>query len=218
MLDLTHNGLPPGAGPSETHGRHVEFFFSLKLLSNCALFLWTVQWYVVKVHSGREEAIKDVLERRVRLEALEEVIGRILIPVDKVAEIRNGRKAEHTRKLFSGYLLCEIVLDDRVLALFREIPGVTDFVRSVSTPVSLSPTEAARIVAGQSEGKVNVILPDLDPGDRVRILRGTFTQMAGEVAEVLADTGQIRVCLEILGRPVFLDMEATDLLQLARHD
>ena len=157
-----------------------------------------LQWYVVKVQSGREEAVKEALQRRVRLEALEEIVGRILIPVEKIAEIRNGRRAERTRKLFSGYILCEVVLDDRLLALFREIPGVSDFVRGGSTPLPLNPTEAERFVAGQSEGKVNIILPEFDPGDRIRVLRGTFTQMEGEVAEVLADRGQIRVRLEIL--------------------
>jgi transcription antitermination factor NusG len=106
------------------------------------------------------------------------------------------------------------VLDDRVLALFREIPGVSDFVRSGSTPSTLSPTEAERFVAGHSERIVDVILTDFDPGDRIRVLRGTFAQMEGEVAEVLAKTGQIRVRLEILGRPVFLDMEVSEILQL----
>jgi len=170
---------------------------------------------VVKVHSGREEAVKEALQRRVRMEALEEVVGRILIPVERVAEIRNGRRAERTRKLFSGYVLCEIVLDDRLLALFREIPGVSDFVRSGATPAPLAATEAERLVATQSEEKVNVIVPDFDPGDRVRILRGAFAQMEGEVAEVLPDTGQVRVRVAILGRPVLLDMEASEILQMA---
>jgi transcriptional antiterminator NusG len=156
-----------------------------------------------------------VLERRDRLEALEEAVGRILIPVERVAEMRHGRRAERTRKLFSGYLLCELALDDRVLALFREVPGVSNFIRSGSTLLPLSPAEAERFVAGQAEGKVNVILPDFDPGDRIRILRGTFAQMEGEVTEVLADTGQVRVRVEILGRPVFLDLEASEILQLA---
>jgi transcriptional antiterminator NusG len=110
------------------------------------------------------------------------------------------------------------VLDDRLLALFREIPGVSDFVGSGSTPVPLCPTEAERLVAGQSEEKVNVILPDFDPGDRVRVLRGAFAQMEGEVTEVLTDTGQVRVRVAILGRPVFLDMEATEILQLAGRE
>jgi transcription antitermination factor NusG len=106
------------------------------------------------------------------------------------------------------------VLDDRGLALLREIPGVSDFVRSGATPLPLSPTEAERFVAGQAEGKVNVILPELDPGKRIRVLRGTFAQMEGEVADVLAGTGQVRVRLGILGRPVFLDLEASELLKL----
>jgi transcriptional antiterminator NusG len=135
--------------------------------------------------------------------------------VEKVAEIRKGHRVERTRKLFPGYLLCEVALDDRVLALFHEVPGVSDFVRSGATPVPLSPAEAARLVGGPSEEKVSIILPDFDPGDRVRILRGTFAQMEGEVAEVLADTGKVRVRLEILGRPVTLDLEASEVLQLA---
>jgi transcriptional antiterminator NusG len=172
----------------------------------------SAQWYVVKVHNGWEEAVKEALERRVQLEALDDVVGRILIPVEKVAECRNGRRAERTRKLFSGYVLCEIVLDDRVLALFREIPGVSDFVRSGSVPVPLTSTEADRLVGRQADAKVNVVLPEFDPGDRVRILRGAFAQMEGEVTEVLADTGLVRVRVAILGRPVFLDMDGSQIL------
>jgi transcriptional antiterminator NusG len=176
-----------------------------------------LQWYVVKVHSGREEAVKEALERRVRQEALEGVVGRILIPVEKVAEVRNGRRAERTRKLFAGYLLCELVPDERVLALFREIPGVGGFLGGGSTPVPLPPAEAERLVAGQAADKLNVILPAFDCGDRVRVLRGAFAQMEGEVAEVLAATGQVRVRVAILGRPAFLDLEAAEVLQLAEQ-
>lgn len=174
-----------------------------------------LQWYAVKVHGGREVAVKEALQRRIRLETLEEVVGRILIPVEKVVEVRNGQRVERTRKLFSGYLLCEILLDDRVLGLLPEIPGVVDFVRSGAVPVPLAPSEAERLLVGQREDKVNVLQPDLDPGDRVRVLRGAFAQTEGEVAEVLADTGQVRVCVTILGRPAFLDLEASEVLPLS---
>src|SRR5262245_52086168 len=96
------------------------------------------RWYAVKVHSGREETVRDAIERRVRIEALEPFVGRVLVPVEKVIELRRGRRVERTRKLFSGYVLCEIALDDAVLAVFREIPGVSDFVRSGGAPVPLS--------------------------------------------------------------------------------
>jgi len=173
-----------------------------------------LQWYVVQVQSGREEAVRQALERRARAEGLEGSVGRVLIPVEKVAELRGGRRVERTRKLHSGYLMCEIALDDRTQALVRETPGVVDFVRSGSVPVPLSPAEAERLVIGQSDEKVNIILPDFDPGDRVRILCGTFAQLEGEVAEVLPATGQVRVRLTILDRPVFLVLEASEILQL----
>lgn len=184
----------------------------------CAQLPGDLQWYVVKVRSGREKAVKEGLERRVRLEALEESVGRILIPVENVVDIRHGRRAERSRKLYSGYLLCELVLDDRVQALFREIHGVSDFVRSGGMPVPLSPNEATRLLASQLEGKENLILPDYYPGDRVRILRGAFAQMEAEVVEVLADTGQVRVHVTILGRQVFLDLEVCDILELRGRD
>jgi transcriptional antiterminator NusG len=173
------------------------------------------RWYAIKVHSGHEEVVKERLERRVRLEYLGDLVGRFFIPVERVAEIRCGRRAERTRKLFPGYLFCEVVPDERVLALVRATPGVTDFVGTGSVPVPLSPREAEQFVAGLSEGQVKVILPNLECGDRVRILRGTFAQTEGEVADILASTRQVRVRLAILGRPVLLDMEPADLLQLA---
>lgn len=176
------------------------------------------QWFVVKVHSGREEVVKAALERRLRVEGLDAAICRILIPVEKVVELRKGRRVERTRKLFSGYLLCELALDDQLLALFREIPGISDFIRSGSVPVPLSSAEADRLVAEQLEEKEHVLLPEFDPGDQVRILRGTFAQTEGEVAEVLPNTGQVRVRVTILGRPVLLDLEPFEILQLRGRD
>jgi transcriptional antiterminator NusG len=174
-----------------------------------------LRWYVLKVQNGREEAVKEALERRVRIEGLDDVVGRVIVPAEKVVEVRMGRRIERTRKLFPGYLLCEVVLEDRVLALFRETPGVSDFVRSGSAPVPLSPIEMEGLLARQSEEKVNVVHPEFDIADRVRILRGTFAQMEGEVTEVLPATGQVRVRLTILERPVFLVVEASEILQLS---
>jgi transcriptional antiterminator NusG len=174
------------------------------------------QWYTIKVQSGREDAVKQALQHRTHVECLDGVVGRLLLPVENVAEIRGGSRVERTRKLFPGYLLCELVLDDRVEALFREIPGVSDFIRSGYAPMPLSPMEAERLLVGQSQSKVEVIVPAFERGDRVRVLRGTFATIEGEVAEVLADTCRVRVRLTILGRPVLLDLEASEILQLAR--
>ena len=90
-------------------------------------------WYVVKVQSGREDTIKEAIERRVRKERLEEFYGQIVIPVEKVTEVKtdkNGKRVTQTkeRKLYPGYLMCEVEYNDRILYLFRETSGVGDFV------------------------------------------------------------------------------------------
>jgi transcriptional antiterminator NusG len=86
------------------------------------------RWYAVKVQSGREETIKDAIERRVKIEGLEEYYGQILIPVERVQEIKNGKRVVKERKKFPGYLMAEVEYNDRILYLFRETSGVGDFV------------------------------------------------------------------------------------------
>src|SRR5438105_1007288 len=83
-------------------------------------------WYVVKVQSGREESIKEAIERRVRIEGLEEYFGQIIIPVEKVTEMRNGKRVQRTHKLYPGYLMVEVEYNDQILYLFRETSGVGD--------------------------------------------------------------------------------------------
>src|SRR5215469_9104350 len=85
-------------------------------------------WYVVKVQSGREESIKDAIERRVKIEGLEEFFGQVIIPVERVTEMRNGKRVQREQKLYPGYLMVEVEFNDRILYLFRETSGVGDFV------------------------------------------------------------------------------------------
>src|SRR4029079_3184055 len=86
------------------------------------------QWYVVKVQSGREKTIKDAIERKVKIEGLEEFFGQVLIPTEKVTEVRNGKRVVKERMLYPGYLMCNVEFNDRILYLFRETSGVGDFV------------------------------------------------------------------------------------------
>src|SRR5205807_3494699 len=81
-------------------------------------------WYVVKVQSGREESIKEAIERKVKIEGLEEFFDQIKIPVEKVTELRNGKRVVRARKKFPGYLMTHVEFNDRILYLFRETSGV----------------------------------------------------------------------------------------------
>jgi transcriptional antiterminator NusG len=169
------------------------------------------RWYVVKVQSGREESIKEAIERRVKIEGLEEYFGQIVIPVEKVTEMRNGKRVVKERKLYHGYLMVEVEYNDRILYLFRETSGVGDFVGgSVNRPPPpMSDREVERMINKQGEHKGETVhrKPPLDRGDRVKVKDGTFAGMEGEVKELLENKGCVRVELTIFGRPVPVELE-----------
>jgi transcriptional antiterminator NusG len=169
------------------------------------------RWYVVKVQSGREESIKEAIERRVKIERLEEFFGQIIIPIEKVTEMRNNKRVVRERKLYPGYLMVECEFNDRILYLFRETSGVGDFVGGAmnKAPPPMSDREVERMLGRQGEiveGKV-ASKPQFDRGDRVKVKDGTFAGMEGEVKDLLEAKGHVSVELTIFGRPVPVELE-----------
>jgi transcriptional antiterminator NusG len=174
-------------------------------------------WYVVKVQSGREESIKEAIERRVKIEGLEEYYGQIVIPVERVTEMRNSKRVTKERKLYPGYLMVEVEYNDRILYLFRETSGVGDFVGGSvhRAPPPMSEREVERMLHGQpSSGgqkdeptKTVFSKPKFGPGDHVKVTDGTFAGMEGEVKELHEAKGSVSVELTIFGRPVPVELE-----------
>jgi transcriptional antiterminator NusG len=169
------------------------------------------RWYVVKIQSGREETIKESIERRVKIEGLEEYFGQVIIPVERVTEMRNGKRVIKERKLYPGYLMVEVEFNDRILYLFRETSGVGDFVGGSPNhpPSPMPPHEVERMLGRQGEQVpgVQVRKPQYDRGDRVKVKDGTFAGMEGEVKELIEAKGCVRVELTIFGRPVPVELE-----------
>jgi transcriptional antiterminator NusG len=179
------------------------------------------KWYVVKVQSNREDTIKEAIERRVKKEGLEEFFGQIIIPVEKYIETKpdkSGRKVNRTkeRKLYPGYLFCEVEYNDRILYLFRETPGVGDFVGSHPSkldraPTPMSDTEVLRMigpVVGQEEAvPVAKLPPWLQVGERVRVADGAFVGMEGVVKQIHEATNKVQVEVTIFGRPVGVELD-----------
>jgi transcriptional antiterminator NusG len=170
-------------------------------------------WYVVKVQSGREESIKEAIERRVKIERLEEFFGQIVIPVERVTEMRKGKRVVKERKLYPGYLMAQVEYNDRILYLFRETSGVGDFVGGTLNrpPPPMSKREIDKILGNkpgpEDRGKEVQIKPQFDRGDRVKVRDGTFAGMEGEVKEILEALNHVRVELTIFGRPVPVELE-----------
>lgn len=186
-------------------------------------------WYVVKVQSGREDTIKEAIERRMRKEGLEEFFGQIVIPVEKVSEVKtdkNGKRVTRTkeRKLYPGYLMVEVEYNDRILYLFRETSGVGDFVGAHPGDLSRAPTpmsenEVKRMIGPtkSDDSEVEPVSPKpkwLQEGDRVRVVDGTFNGMDGMVKHILESVSKVQVELTIFGRPVGVDLEYYQVEQL----
>jgi transcriptional antiterminator NusG len=175
------------------------------------------RWYVVKVQSGREESIKEAIERRVKIEGLEEYFGQIIIPVERVTEMRKARDGSTKRvirehKLYPGYLMCEVEYNDRILYLFRETSGVGDFVGgTVNRPPPPMPQhEVEKMLRTKPGAPTDVVVPGKAPfsiGDHVRVRDGTFAGMEGDVKEVMDTVGKVKVELTIFGRGVPVELE-----------
>jgi transcriptional antiterminator NusG len=179
------------------------------------------RWYVVKVQSGREDTIKEAIERRVKKERLDEFYGQIIIPVEKVTEVKtdkNGKRVTKTkeRKLYPGYLMCEVEYNDRILYLFRETSGVGDFVGAQPgnldrPPTPMSDREIQRMLGPTHDPAAAATPPPppkyVETGERVRVVDGTFNGMEGVVKAVLEAVSKVQVELTIFGRPVAVDLE-----------
>ncbi|HKB39193.1 MAG TPA: transcription termination/antitermination protein NusG [Gemmataceae bacterium] len=170
-------------------------------------------WYVVKVQSGREESIKEAIERKVKIEGLEEFFGQIFIPTEKVTEMRKNKRYTRERKVLPGYIMAEVEYNDRILYLFRETSGVGDFVgaqpHSNRPPPPMSEREVQKWLGKKPEADSPdaPIKHDFEKGDRVKVKEGMFKEMEGEIKEIIEAKNQVKVELTIFGRPVAVEME-----------
>lgn len=165
-------------------------------------------WYVLKVQSGREDTIRDALERRVKIEDLGEYFGQIVVPKEKVTEIRNNKKRTVERKSYPGYIMVHMELNEKTWFVVRETPGVGDFVGAHGTPTPMSQTEIDRILKPEEPGETKAVPKiDLERGDRVKIKEGPFESFEGTVDEVIEARGLVKVMLIIFNRPTPVDLE-----------
>jgi len=167
-------------------------------------------WYVLKVQSSREDTIRDALERRVKIQGLQKFFGRIVVPTEKITEIRNNKKRTVERKTYPGYIMVEMELNEKTWFTVRETPGVGDFVGAHGTPTKMTSTEVGQMLNEQEQGstaeqpKVKIYV---ERGDRVKIKDGPFENFEGTVEEVIEARGLVKVMLIIFNRPTPVDLE-----------
>jgi transcriptional antiterminator NusG len=167
-----------------------------------------MDWYIVKVQVNRESSICDALMRRVKVAGLDRYFGEILVPTEDVREFtKAGKQRIIKRKLYPGYIVVNMAINDDSWFLVRETPGIGDFTGAAGKPAALSPEEIDRIVAStkpetvaDSEETVKTAIK-FRPGDRVRVKDGYFQNYEGEVSNIDERNGRVTVMINIFGRP-----------------
>lgn len=170
------------------------------------------RWYILKVQVNREESIRRALERRVKIAGLDRFFGEIVVPTEDVAEYnKNGKRRIVKRKLYPGYLMIHLALNDDTWFLVRETPGIGDFTGSAGKPTPMADHEVQRIVMA-SRGKeagdspVKTTIP-FKQGDRVRVKEGYFENFEGDVESIDEANGRVTVMINIFGRSVPVELE-----------
>ena len=156
-------------------------------------------WYVVHTYAGYENKVKANLESRISSMNMEEKIFEVVIPMEDVMEIKGGKKQIVTRKVFPGYLLVRMYLDDDSWFVVRNTPGVTGFVGSGAKPTPLSEKEVAKILETRPVEKIKPKV-EWQVGESVTVTSGPFAQLPGTIAEINADQQKLKVLVSIFGR------------------
>jgi transcriptional antiterminator NusG len=163
-------------------------------------------WYVVHSYSGYENKVKQNLEQRIATMDMQDRIFQVVVPTEEEVEIRDGKKRTMRKRVFPGYILVHMILDDESWYVVRNTPGVTGFVGSGTRPIPLTEPEVSKILermeAEQPRIKVNFRL-----GETVRIVDGPFADFMAVVDEIRPDHGKVRVLVSFFGRETPVEMD-----------
>lgn len=166
------------------------------------------KWYVIHTYSGYENKVMQTLERKVKSMGLENVINRILVPMEDEVDIKDGKKHVVKRKIFPGYVLVEMEVNDRSWYVVRNTPGVTGFVGSATKPIPLNPEEVKRILKSQgideSEPKVHI---SVEVGEQVRITSGPFENFIATITEINDEKGTLKGLIDMFGRETSVEVD-----------
>lgn len=173
------------------------------------------QWYVVHVLAGQEQKVHDNLVKRIKTEEMSDLVYEVLIPTERVSEVRRGKKRETTRKFFPGYLIANMrLLDennqliDRTWYFIKDTPGVIGFAGTKDRPIPMRDSEVESMLAQMKE-REDTVKPKVtfEVGETVKVADGPFQNQNGVVEEIDPERGKLRVSVSIFGRSTPVELE-----------
>jgi transcriptional antiterminator NusG len=168
----------------------------------------TMRWYIVHAYSNFENKVADSIREQSKQRHLEEMFEEVMVPKEKVVEVRRGRKVDAERKFFPGYVLVKCELTDEVFHLIKNTPKVTGFLGADNKPMPISEAEAGRIIHQVQEG-IERPKPSItfEVGEQVRVSEGPFASFNGVVEEVDEARSRVKVAVSIFGRATPVELE-----------
>lgn len=173
------------------------------------------QWYVVHVLSGQEQKVCDNLTKRIKTEEMSDFVYEVILPTERVSEVKRGKKTETTRKFFPGYLIVNMwLLDDqkqlvdRTWYFIKDTPGVIGFAGTKDRPIPMRNSEVQALLSQVREREEHV-MPKVSfvVGETVKVADGPFENQSGVVEEIDPERGKLRVSVSIFGRSTLVDLE-----------
>ncbi len=164
------------------------------------------RWYIVHTYSGYENKVKVNLEKRIEYMNMGDKIFRIEVPQKTVVQMKAGKKQEKEEKVFPGYVLVEMIMDEDSWYVVRHTSGVTKFVGSVKKPIPVKESEIKRILH-RTSSQVEKVELDVKVGDKVRIISGPFADFDADIIEVYPDKSKLRANVSIFGRETPVELE-----------
>lgn len=166
-----------------------------------------MNWYAIYTHSGFEKRVKRDIEHRASIEGLRDELGEIVIPEEKIVEIKDGKRKESSRNFMPGYVFVRMSANDELFKMIREVNGVSQFVGTDDKPSILREDEVQNVL-GLIEDKKDKPKPEIKfkKGDQVKVIEGPFANFIGNVEDIDQDRSRLRVMVSIFGRSTPVDL------------
>ena len=171
------------------------------------------RWYIVHTYSGHENKVKVNLEKRIEFMNMADKIFRVEVPQKTVVQVKSGKKQEKEEKIFPGYVLVEMIMDEDSWYVVRHTSGVTKFVGSVKKPIPVRESEIKRILH-RTSSQVEKVELDVKVGDKIRIVSGPFADFDADIIEVYPDKSKLRANVSIFGRETPVELEYNQINKL----